>query len=104
MMNDQALLQAYRARLPRRASDAEFIDDDAYSDPVSQGDQETSQDPRGLVDRLYSEQLSARPAGKPGMGQAGMGPPPGMGQAGMGQMGPPPQNRVPSTKRTYLRL
>lgn len=78
-MFDQALLQAYQARLPqkgRRASDAEPIDDDVYA---SESDPEMEQDPQGLVDRLYRERLSAQP------------------MRGM----PRQDNSLPTTKRTY---
>lgn len=55
---DQALLQAYRARLPKRATDAEFIDDDVYAD---YGDRSDEEEPMGLVDRLYRERREAQP-------------------------------------------
>lgn len=57
-MFDQAMLQAYRARLPKRASDAEPINDDVYA---SEEDPSMEMEPRGLVDRLYYDQRAARP-------------------------------------------
>lgn len=55
---DQALLQAYRARLPKRAADAEFIDENVYaSDPGLPVEDE----PVGLIDRLNKERFAAQP-------------------------------------------
>ncbi len=88
---DQALLQAYRARLPpKRASDAEFLDNNVYaSDPVPQPPappfpgaapppQPPENKPRGLVDRLYRERFKGQP------------------------MISNPVQRIPSTKNGYV--
>ncbi len=66
-MVDPALLQAYRARLPKRSSDAELIDDDAYAEDA---DSETESAPSGLIDRLYQEQLNGQPMRGKGLPQA----------------------------------
>ncbi len=77
------MLQSYRGRLPpKRASDAELIDDDAYS---SDQDQPVEAAPSGLVDRLYQEDYNAEPEGDPRRQRISMGIP----------------NGVPTTKRTY---
>lgn len=59
-------MQAYAARLPekRRASDAEYLDDDVYA---SVGGQPVETAPNGLVDRLYQEEFDDEPIrGRPG--------------------------------------
>lgn len=55
--------------MPDPSSDAEFIDDDVYSGGAQAGvDSETETEPRGLVDRLYADQIPGRPMrGKPQM-------------------------------------
>jgi hypothetical protein len=57
-MDQSPLLQAYRARLPKRDSDAEFLDDNIYAtEPGMPGEAA----PKGLLDRLYRERYSGRP-------------------------------------------
>lgn len=90
-MYDQALLQAYRARLPKRASDADFIDDDVYASAIEPS-METETEPRGLMDRLYQQQLTGQPIRGNGQGMRGTG----QAIQGYGQ-----NNTLPTTRRSY---
>lgn len=62
------MLRSYQERmLPKRDSDAEFIDDDIYA---SDDDRATEGEPRGLLDRLYKERLRNQPLEWAGNAQA----------------------------------
>lgn len=52
---------------PKRASDAEFIDDDIYA---SDFDPMMESEPKGLIDRLYRERFEAQPIRGQGLAQA----------------------------------
>lgn len=69
--------------MPHHASDADFLDENAYAPSNSGMPDET--DPMGLMDRLYREQLTGRPMVKPPMQRQQM----------------PMNNSVPTTKNRF---